>query len=103
VRLAVIRQVLVQGSAAGDVHPLHAAADPEHREIALPRGGVQRELVLVGDTVDAGAEPSRARGAGEAGRALNRAGTRTGWGNPHVHRRVGTVAVVRPVAHPWWR
>jgi hypothetical protein len=68
VRLAVIRQVLVQGSAAGDVHPLHAAADPEHREIALPRGGVQRELVLVGDTVDAGAEPSRARGVGEAGR-----------------------------------
>ena len=54
--LREVGQVLVQRAAADDVHPLHAAADRQHRKVALACGGEQRELVLVGDAVDVGPE-----------------------------------------------
>ena len=40
----VVRQVLDERAAAGDVHDLHAAADAEERQVALERARGQREL-----------------------------------------------------------
>ena len=56
VGLAVVRDVLVQRPATGDVQRLHAAADGEHRQVALTRGLVQAQLVVVGGAVDVRAQ-----------------------------------------------
>jgi hypothetical protein len=47
-------QMLVQRAAARDVHDLHAAADPEHRQVALQRAAHERDLeaVALGDDAD---------------------------------------------------
>ena len=56
VELAAVGEVLVQRPAARDVERLQPAADPEQRQVALGGAGQQRQLVLVGDAVDVGAE-----------------------------------------------
>ena len=40
----VLGQMLEQRAAAGDVDQLHAAADPEHRQVALDRRARERDL-----------------------------------------------------------
>ena len=47
-------QVLQERAAAGDVDQLHAAADPEHRQIARDRRARERDLerVALGHRVD---------------------------------------------------
>ena len=40
-------QMLVEGAAEGDVQQLHAAADPQHRHVALQRPPGQRQLEAV--------------------------------------------------------
>ena len=42
-----LRQVLVEGAAAGDVEDLHPAADPEQRHLALDRALRQRQFEAV--------------------------------------------------------
>ena len=53
----VVREVLVERAAAGDVHDLHPAADAEERQVALHRAAGQREL----EGVALGHRPDRLR------------------------------------------
>ena len=57
-----VGQVLDEGAAEGDVQQLHAAADAEHRHLALERGAGQRDL----EGVALGPGRRWSRGAGSA-------------------------------------
>ena len=90
-----VRQMLVQRAAAGNVERLHAAADAEHREIALRGAGPHGQLVLVAGAIDVRTQPRMSQPAVDARVEIRAAAEDEAVEAIEERRRIVTEAVRR--------